>query len=181
MKGPRHADCWRRRIIADHDSSGALGNKDSHATEVFMTIRHAYEVLSNEVTRIRYDRALTCQEDVGRSYKGKWNHSPNFEDGVRLHRWKNARRKIPKTKGVLSFTKKPMTRMKKKTGSRFSLTFRSLMALLDKKLDAGYKIGYVIAWVSGGRGGVLLTLCPSFACWVCGKSSGLKKGKKRSN
>ncbi|KAE8710558.1 Adenosine-5'-phosphosulfate (APS) kinase 3 isoform 1 [Hibiscus syriacus] len=57
-------------------------SKDSRASEVFMTIRHAYEVLSNEVTRIRYDRALTFQEDVGRSYKGKWNHSPNFEDGV---------------------------------------------------------------------------------------------------
>lgn len=56
-------------------------------------------------------------------------------------------------------------------GSRFSLTFSSLMALLDRKLDAGYKIGYIIAWILGGRGGVLLTLCLSFASWVCGKTS----------
>ncbi|KAM0992599.1 hypothetical protein ACFX2J_008258 [Malus domestica] len=56
-------------------------------------------------------------------------------------------------------------------GSRLSLTFSSLMALFDRKLDAGYKIGYVIAWVLGGRGGILLTLCLSFASWVCGKTS----------
>ena len=56
-------------------------------------------------------------------------------------------------------------------GSRFSLTFSSLMALFDKKLDTGYKMGYVIAWILGGRGGILLTLCLSFASWVCGKTS----------
>ena len=56
-------------------------------------------------------------------------------------------------------------------GSRLSLTFSSLMALFDRKLDAGYMIGYVIAWILGGRGGILLTLCLSFASWVCGKTS----------
>lgn len=56
-------------------------------------------------------------------------------------------------------------------GPLLSLTFSSLMALADRKLDAGYKIGYVIAWVLGGRGGILLTLCLSFASWVCGKTS----------
>lgn len=56
-------------------------------------------------------------------------------------------------------------------GSRFSLTFSSLMALFDRKLDSGYKIGYIIAWILGGRGGILLTLCLSFASWVCGKTS----------
>ncbi|XWS64612.1 hypothetical protein CRYUN_Cryun05aG0018100 [Craigia yunnanensis] len=39
-------------------------------------------------------------------------------------------------------------------GSRFCLTFNSLMALLDDKLDMGYKIGYVIAWILGRRGGI---------------------------
>ncbi|GFY80710.1 chaperone DnaJ-domain superfamily protein [Actinidia rufa] len=34
-------------------------------------------------------------------------------------------------------------------GARLSLTFSSLMALLDHKLDAGYKAGYVMAWVFG--------------------------------
>ncbi|KAG2682789.1 hypothetical protein I3843_10G001200 [Carya illinoinensis] len=56
-------------------------------------------------------------------------------------------------------------------GSRWSLTFSSLMAMFDRRLDAGYKIGYVIAWILGGSGGVLLTLCLSFASWVCGKTS----------
>lgn len=56
-------------------------------------------------------------------------------------------------------------------GSRWSLTFSSLMALFDRKLDVGYKIGYVIAWILGGRGGILLSLCLSFASWVCGKTS----------
>ncbi|KAI5671757.1 hypothetical protein M9H77_12121 [Catharanthus roseus] len=56
-------------------------------------------------------------------------------------------------------------------GIRLSLTFSSLMAFFDKKLDAGYKIGYLMAWTLGGRGGILLTLCLSFASWVCGKTS----------
>ncbi|KAL3357774.1 hypothetical protein AABB24_018132 [Solanum stoloniferum] len=56
-------------------------------------------------------------------------------------------------------------------GIRLSLTFSSLMALLDRKLDSGYKIGYLVAWILGGRGGVLLTLCLSFASWLCGKTS----------
>lgn len=56
-------------------------------------------------------------------------------------------------------------------GSRLSLAFSSLTALFDRKLDSGYKIGYVMAWILGGRGGILLTLCLSFASWVCGKTS----------
>lgn len=56
-------------------------------------------------------------------------------------------------------------------GSQIALTFTGLMAFVDRKLDAGYKLGYLIAWILGGRGGVLLTLCLSFASWVCGKTS----------
>lgn len=56
-------------------------------------------------------------------------------------------------------------------GAGLSLTFCSLMALLDHKLDTGYKMGYLIAWVLGGNGGILLSLCLSFASWVCGKTS----------
>lgn len=56
-------------------------------------------------------------------------------------------------------------------GCRLSLIFSSLMALADGKLDMGYKFGYVTAWLLGGRGGILLTLCLSFASWVCGKTS----------
>ncbi|XP_074367168.1 uncharacterized protein LOC141707726 isoform X2 [Apium graveolens] len=56
-------------------------------------------------------------------------------------------------------------------GARLSLTFSSFMALLDWKLDSGYKMGHVVAWVLGGEAGVLLTLCLTFASWVCGKTS----------
>lgn len=56
-------------------------------------------------------------------------------------------------------------------GVRLSLTFSSLMALVDQNLDAGYKFGYLIAWMVGGRGGILLTIFLSFASWVCGKTS----------
>ncbi|KAK9290164.1 hypothetical protein L1049_008330 [Liquidambar formosana] len=56
-------------------------------------------------------------------------------------------------------------------GSWLSLTFSSLTAFFDRKLDAGYKLGYLIAWILGGRGGILLTLFLSFASWACGKTS----------
>jgi len=56
-------------------------------------------------------------------------------------------------------------------GSWLSLTFSGLTTLFDRKLDAGYKVGYVIAWILGGRGGMMLPLILSFVSWVCGKSS----------
>ncbi|KAG7029151.1 dnaJ-3, partial [Cucurbita argyrosperma subsp. argyrosperma] len=56
-------------------------------------------------------------------------------------------------------------------GSQLSLTFSGLVALFDWKLDAGYKMGHLVAWLLGGRAGVLLAICLSFASWVCGKSS----------
>lgn len=59
----------------------------------------------------------------------------------------------------------------KTIGAKLSLTFSSLMALLDPNLDRGYKVGYAIAWVLGGKSGIVLTLCLSFASWVCGKTS----------
>ncbi|KAG9456411.1 hypothetical protein H6P81_000919 [Aristolochia fimbriata] len=56
-------------------------------------------------------------------------------------------------------------------GTRISLTICGLAALLDEQLDAGYKLGFFIAWVLGGQGGILLTMCLSFASWLCGKTS----------
>lgn len=176
-----------------------------HQWLILLSIFISEQVLSNEVTRIRYDRTLTFQEDVGRSYKGKQNHSSKYEDGFRIYRWAELKRKMQEERfrkryevneeyssfyeetgdeadeeslqqGRGSFIEVIksafiMLFLLQTFGSRFSLTFSSLTALLDKKLDAGYKIGYVIAWVLGGRGGVLLTLCLLFASWVCGKTS----------
>lgn len=56
-------------------------------------------------------------------------------------------------------------------GCLASLTFSTFMALLDKELDMGYKVGFMIAWILGGKGGILLTLCLTFASWLCGKAS----------
>ncbi|KAG7555666.1 Chaperone J-domain superfamily [Arabidopsis suecica] len=56
-------------------------------------------------------------------------------------------------------------------GCLASLTFSTFTALLDKELDMGYKVGFMIAWILGGKGGILLTLCLTFASWLCGKAS----------
>lgn len=56
-------------------------------------------------------------------------------------------------------------------GIQLSLAFSSLMAFTDRKLDAGYKLGYLFAWILGGRAGILLTMMLSFATWACGKTS----------
>lgn len=181
-------------------------SKDSRAAEVFKTIRRAYEVLSNEVTRAKYDRILKFRTDSGRSYRGSRSCGTEFEDGVRIYTWAELRRKMQyerywknynsKEKYSSFYHKTPDREVGEENlgdkrgsftavlrsafislfllkvfGSRLSLTFSSLTALFDEKLDGGYKIGYLIAWILGGRGGILLTLCLSFASWVCGKTS----------
>ncbi|KAK7286544.1 hypothetical protein RJT34_21610 [Clitoria ternatea] len=174
-------------------------SKDPYAAELFKNIHHAYEVLSNEATRIQYDEELQFGH---KPYREKWSYSTEFEDRVRVYRWAHLRKKMHNERywepynvdeGYYSETDEEedvesleeergsfvevlrsafMSLLLFQTlGSRLSLTFSSLMALFDKKLDSGYKIGYVIAWILGGRGGILLTLCLSFASWVCGKTS----------
>lgn len=179
-------------------------SKDSKAGEVFKSIRHAYEVLSNEATRTQYDQELKFHEDTDGPFRGKWDQSPEYESRVWIYRWAELRWKIQHERhwerynvrednssdnevdevveeGNTDEERGPFTEVLRSAflslfllqtfGSRLSLTFSSLMALFDRKLDAGYKFGYVIAWILGGRGGVLLTLCLSFASWVCGKTS----------
>lgn len=180
-------------------------SKDLQAPEVFKSIRLAYDVLSNEVTRTKYDQTLKFQKGAGRSDRGKWNYGTEFEDRERIYRWAEVRRKVQYERywkyynlNAENFTSGETTDEEVKEenlhqkrgpfsevlrsafislsllqifGARISLTFSSLVALFDKKLDAGYKIGYLIAWILGGRGGILLTLCLSFASWVCGKTS----------
>ncbi|MED6108506.1 hypothetical protein PIB30_024535 [Stylosanthes scabra] len=174
-------------------------SEDLQAAELFKSIRHAYEVLSNEVTRIQYDRELQYGH---KPYREKFSHSTEFEDQVRIYRWANLRRRmynerysehynvdegyytteideeededLEEERG--SFIEVLRSAFMsiflfQTLGSRLSLTFSSVMALLDEKLDNGYKIGYVIAWIMGGRSGILLTMCLSFASWVCGKTS----------
>ncbi|OIV89543.1 hypothetical protein TanjilG_19910 [Lupinus angustifolius] len=177
-------------------------SKDSQAPELFKSIRHAYEVLSNEAMRTQYDKELQFGR---RPYRKKWSYSTEFEDQVRMYRWANLRKKVQSERywehyyddnagydgdeaneaeegeGNLDEERGSFIEVLrsafmslflfKTLGSRLSLTYSSVMALVDEKLDIGYKIGYVIALILGGRGGILLTLCLSFASWVCGKTS----------
>ncbi|XP_010549671.1 PREDICTED: dnaJ homolog subfamily C member 18 [Tarenaya hassleriana] len=182
-------------------------SKDSRAEELFKSIRHAYEVLSNEATRIQYDRTLKHQEN-SRSYRVKRHYSPEDEDedAVNYYSWSEKKRRSryerfygyystypnshfycdetddkPQEKDTAARERGSFLEVLKSAflsifllnalGSQVSLTFSTVMALLDKELDTGYKLGYLIAWVLGGRGGVLLTLCLGFASWVCGKAS----------
>ncbi|RDX78176.1 dnaJ, partial [Mucuna pruriens] len=176
-------------------------SKDPHAAELFKSIHHAYEVLSNEATRVQYDQELQFGH---KPYREKWSYSTEFEDQVRVYRWAHVRKKMDSERywehynaneGYYSSDETDEEEDERNLdeerssfievlrsafmslflvqtfGSRLSLTFSGLMALFDKKLDTGYKIGYAIAWILGGRGGILLTLCLSFASWVCGKTS----------
>lgn len=169
---------------------------------MFKSIRRAYEVLSNEVTRNQYDRSLKFAQQP---YRKKWSYSTEFDDEIRMYKWAKLRQKMHNeaywerynfNEGYYtsSETEEEEEDEEEKLqergsfievlrsafislllfkifGSRASLTFSSLTALFDRKLDTGYKIGYVMAWILGGRGGIMLTLCLSFASWVCGKTS----------
>lgn len=159
------------------------------------------QILSNETTRIQYDRALRFEKDSHRPLDGSWGYSAEYEDELRIYRWAYIKRKMQGAKywqqsqskekrysfydgsdevtedeerdSFMEVLKSAFLSLflMQTVGIRLSLTFSSLMAFLDQKLDTGYKIGYAIAWILGGRGGIMLTLCLSFASWVCGKTS----------
>lgn len=171
-------------------------NKDSQAGEVFKGIRLAYEVLSNSMTRDQYDRSLQFQPNSGPPWR---TYDIDFEDEIKVHRWSDLRHRMghqkyheskefdddmdDESEEDISVTNERGSFVEvlrsaflsifllKTIGAKLSLTFSSLMALLDPELDRGYKVGYMVAWVLGGRSGVVLTLCLSFASWVCGKTS----------
>ncbi|KAL5708611.1 hypothetical protein ACHQM5_019387 [Ranunculus cassubicifolius] len=179
-------------------------SKDSKASEIFKSIRHAYDVLSNIQTRSQYDRSLKFHKPSSHENP---IYTPEFEEGVRLYRWAEMRRQMRREKywkqsqsyeydtpsdseteesdvedelindeergsftEVLSFTFFALFFMKT-IGTQLTLMLCSVSALLDKKLDGGYKMGYLLAWILGGKGGILLSLGLSFASWACGKTS----------
>lgn len=181
-------------------------NKDSRADEVFKSIHLAYQVLSNEVTRVQYDGAVKADEYAsGTSTVRNTYYDSDIEDEIRRCRWSRLRQKRQKytyrqwyydggenfssyaesaeesedetsVEGRGSFIEVLQSTflclfIMQTFGCQLSLMFSSLTALLDRKLDGGYKLGYFIAWVLGGRGGVLLSLCLLFASWAYGKSS----------
>ena len=152
------------------------------------------------MTRTHYDRVLRFQEDPGSSYSKKQYHTPEVESWARIYKWAEMKRKMRSGRywesedpsfyseteaeaeeGSLDQERGPFSDVLRSVfislfllrtfGSLTSLTFSSLMALFDRQLDAGYKIGYLIAWILGGRGGISLVLCLQFASWACGKRS----------
>lgn len=179
-------------------------SKHSRAAELFKRIRHAYEILSDEVTRIQYDRVLRYREDNGSLFGEKQYQKVEFEDRVRAYRWAEMKRKMNRKRygeeynasdrnysyrdtgeeakeRNLNQERGPFSEVLRSAfislfllhvfGSRLSLTFSTTMALFDPQLDAGYKIGYIIAMILSGTGGILLVLCLHFVSWVCGKKS----------
>ncbi|PNX92913.1 chaperone protein dnaJ [Trifolium pratense] len=136
-------------------------SKDSHASELFKSIRHAYEVLSDETTRIQYDRELQSSH---KPYQEKWSYSTEFEDDVRSYRWAYMRKKM-RSERYREYYNINEDYYSSETDEKEE------EENLNEERDAGYKVGYVIAWILGGRGGVILTLFLSFASWVFGKTS----------
>ncbi|XP_022859489.1 uncharacterized protein LOC111380222 [Olea europaea var. sylvestris] len=174
-------------------------NKELGADEVFKSIHLAYDILIDEKKRNQYDWTLRHQENAGTSSGDNWAFNHEYDDGQRIYRWAYLRRKMQREKyweqyhteddEVYDESEEENTAeergsfvevlrsaflslfLMQTVGTHLSLTFSSLMALLDRKLDTGYKVGYVFAWLLGGRSGILLTVFLSFASWVCGKTS----------
>ncbi|XP_057768741.1 uncharacterized protein LOC130988796 isoform X2 [Salvia miltiorrhiza] len=191
---------WSRRrpfsasAALNHTHYDVLGLLPNASTS---QIKRAYRLLAlkiliNESTRSEYDKALRHQPSRRRPLGDEWSINQEYEDGLRLYRWaylrrrekywerdeeecdENERRECDEERGSLFEVVRSAflsVFLMQTVGVRLSLTFSSLMALLDQNLDAGYKFGYLIAWIVGGRGGVLLSIFLSFASWVCGKTS----------
>ncbi|KAJ0966289.1 hypothetical protein J5N97_027427 [Dioscorea zingiberensis] len=172
-------------------------SRDLQAGEVFKSIHSAYEVLSDNVKRTQYDRTLMFQGTLDRQWRKKWTNHPDADEmRRRIFRWEELRRQMQYEEQnranswyrqrdtnqeasddergpfseVLRFAFIALFLMQT-VGCRASLTFCGLTALLDNQLDFGYKFGYMVAWLLGGRVGVLLTLCINFTSWLCGKNN----------
>ncbi|WOL04235.1 hypothetical protein Cni_G12956 [Canna indica] len=171
-------------------------SKDLQSGEVFKSVRYAYEVLSDEVSRARYDMTLRFPGATERAWTR--NQPQNFEDDERrrVQRWAEMKQRMRYKRQnkenswydqtgryhkssdydrgpfieVLSFTFLTLF-LGKIIGYRASLTISSLLALLDNQLDVGYKTGYAIAWFLGGKSGMLLSILINFASWLCGKNN----------
>ncbi|KAL8036815.1 hypothetical protein ABFX02_11G000600 [Erythranthe guttata] len=173
-------------------------NKEVGSDEDFKSIRLAYDILINETTRSEYDKALGDQrrplgdeyEDGLRLYRWaylrrkmqrekydrKEDEFSYYDDGGDASEEENQEEEDEVEEERGSFMEVVRGALlsvflMQTVGTRLSLTYTGLMALIDRKLDAGYKFGYLFAWIMGGRGGILLTMFLSFASWVCGKTS----------
>ena len=154
-------------------------------------------MLSDEVARARYDMSLNFLETRGNSWRRRWAQNPESDET--LYRWGKLRQHMhyerkKREREETSWYYQTNSRQEtsdyergsfvevlcfafftlffmQMVGIRASLTLCGAAALLDRQLDVGYKMGYAVAWLFGGRGGILLALCIYFASWLCGKKS----------
>ncbi|KAK6151870.1 hypothetical protein DH2020_014505 [Rehmannia glutinosa] len=173
-------------------------NKEVGANDDFKSIRLAYDLRLVKLTlRNLLNKHPALEAEALRPLGDEWTIKPEYEDELRSHRWADLRRKMQREKyweqyhtseDQFSYEEENPDEDKgsfievlrsafislflmQTVGIRLSLTFSSIMALIDQKLDAGYKFGYLLAWILGGRAGILLTMFLSFASWICGKTS----------
>lgn len=156
-------------------------SQDSQASEVFKSIRLAYEVLSDEISRARYDTSVQFPLPNNRRY------TQNREYNDAIYRWAKLRQRHMHQnrhntkKEESTHERGPFNEVLRFAfftvfimdviGHRASLALCGAAAVFDQQLDVGYKFGYLVAFVFGGRGGILLALCVNFASWVFGKRS----------
>ncbi|XP_051148913.1 uncharacterized protein LOC127263754 [Andrographis paniculata] len=170
-------------------------NKETGASENFKSIRVAYDILIDETSRTDYDKALCCQKS-STPFKNEPSIDPEYNNNrLRFYQWAYQRRRSTQADHHTEFSSFDDDDDESANGERgstfievvrstfisvflmhtvgiqLSLAFSSLMAFVDGKLDAGYKLGYLCAWILGGRAGIMLTVLLSFASWACGKRS----------
>ncbi|KAK8954134.1 hypothetical protein KSP39_PZI002324 [Platanthera zijinensis] len=178
-----------RRLAREHHPDV---NRNQEAGEIFKKIHLAYEVLSDEVKRARYDLTHKLPLITNKSRR-KCTLHPSYDQKLN-YKWEELQRMRQKKsyyaswsyetgacQDPKSYVRRPFVEVFRfafsalffmlTIGSRASLTLLGISALLDKHLDVGYKMGYVIAWIVGGRAGILLALGMYFVSWLCGKSS----------
>ncbi|KAJ1691849.1 hypothetical protein LUZ63_016004 [Rhynchospora breviuscula] len=171
----------------------------SQSPHLFLSISAAYHVLSNEDTRAQYDLRTQYLRKTNTSSKHP-TMSPkddyySYPDPIRYYRWTNFKKRMGRQKysaqnlyeeaveqdktlhenqetfsGVLRFSFFALF-LVKTVGQFVALTLCALLPLFDDELDNGYKLGYLVSWLLGGRAGVILMLFVRFASWLCGKSN----------
>uniref|UniRef100_A0A803MM89 J domain-containing protein n=1 Tax=Chenopodium quinoa TaxID=63459 RepID=A0A803MM89_CHEQI len=69
-------------------------SKDSRAGEVFKSIHLAYQVLSNEATKVQYDRVLKSGMHTSNPVQRNTYQDFEFENEFIMHRWSELRQKM---------------------------------------------------------------------------------------
>lgn len=174
-------------------------NKEPDAGDSFKSIRLAYEVLSNDSTRMEYDNALRLQELVRNNRWRNWSESELT--GERRYSWVEWNRRAAQKKwehrqedSKSSFSssededfveeemeeREPVEELLKHVlfiifsfqtfGAHIALSLCGFCAILNRGRPPGYKLAHMIAWLIGGDRGILLILGLSFTSWFCGNA-----------